>query len=252
MSSTRSRMAAPSPAEPISSAGTAANSIRARLRVWSSVGSAVVAVRPAAASTANSDSPPSATATTRQQAGVRPVQHEALVPVQDPAVAALGRGQPDARRVPRAVVLGEGQRRDGLARGDPRQQPLPRALVRAGQQRGRGQHGAGQVRAAVQARAEFLQHDGLLGEREPRAAVLLGDRDALQARAARRPATTPHGRSRRRPSAPGPGPAAPGRSRSAGLSCAVLPALRWYRTSCAQLRQLFSGSVTTSTSRAST
>jgi NADP-dependent 3-hydroxy acid dehydrogenase YdfG len=107
--------------------------------------------------------------------------------------AALERGQPDRRRVPGSVVLGEGQRGDGLPRRDTGQQVVPGALVLAGQQRGGGQHRTGQVRPAVQGTAELLQHDGLLGEGETRSPVLLGDGDGLQAQlsagATRRPRT---------------------------------------------------------------
>ena len=69
----------------------------------------------------------------------------------------------------------------GLAGGDVGQQPAPGALVRAGQQGRGGQHGAGQVRPAVQRGAELLQHDRLLGEAEATRRRLSGMAQALQA-----------------------------------------------------------------------
>ncbi len=110
------------------------------------------------------------------------VEDEALLAVEDPAVVAVGGGEPDRRGLPGTVVLGERQRAHGLAGGDAWQQVAPGRLVGAGQQ-GRGrQHRAGQVRAAVERGTQFLQHDGLVGEGETAAAVLLGDRDARQAK----------------------------------------------------------------------
>ena len=116
----------------------------------------------------------------QDQPGRGAVEHEALVPVQPPGRAVLDRGQPDRGRVPGAAVLGEGERRDGLAGGDVGQQPAPGPFVRAGQQGRGGQHGAGQVRPAVQRGAELLQHDRLLGEAEAGPAVTFRDGQALQ------------------------------------------------------------------------
>ncbi len=70
---------------------------------------------------------------------------------------------------------------DRLAGRDVGQQPAPGAFVVARQQRRGGQHGAGQVRAAVQRGAELLEHDRLLGEGEAGPSVALRDGQALQA-----------------------------------------------------------------------
>ena len=58
----------------------------------------------------------------QDQPGRGAVQDEALVPVQPPVLAVLGRGQPDRGRVPGPVLLGERQRGDGLAGRDAGQQ----------------------------------------------------------------------------------------------------------------------------------
>ena len=111
--------------------GHRANSSRASLRVWSSVGSARRS-RPAAPGVDREQRQPgAAAATTRIRSAVCAVQDEALVPVQHPAVAALGRGEPDRLGFPGPVVFGEGQRGHGLAGGDAGQQLAPGRLVGA-------------------------------------------------------------------------------------------------------------------------
>ena len=206
-----------SPGAPISrAAGTESNSSLASFLVWSSVGSTRRFSPPASASTAEQRQPGAGGGHHQDQVCGVPVQHEALVPVQDssrrPVRAAARRGEPDRLGIPRSVVLGEGQRGHGLAGGDARQQLAPGRLIGSGQQRRGREHRAGQVRPAVQRGAKLLQDDGLLGEGEPGAAVLLGDRDPLQAELG--PGLLPDlpGRSRpASPSARGPGTAAPGR-----------------------------------------
>ena len=87
----------------------------------------------------------------------------------------------DARLVPLAVRLGEGERGDGLARGDAGEVLGLGGVVAGVQQRVGGEHDGREVRGAQQAAAHLLEHDDELDVAVARAAELLGDDEALQA-----------------------------------------------------------------------
>ena len=110
------------------------------------------------------------------------VRDVVLVSIEDGA----GAGEGAAAGCPGAVVLGVREGGDRPAAGDAGQQVLAGLLVAAVQDRVGGQHGAGQVRPAEQRAAQLLQHDRLLHEGEPGAAVLFGDGQRRQAELARR------------------------------------------------------------------
>ena len=93
----------------------------------------------------------------------------------------LGRRQPDRVRVPRPVLLGERQRRDRLAGGDAGQVRLRAPSSGLASSAFAASTALARYGPPYSAGAEFLQHDRLLGEGEAGPAVLLGDRDALQA-----------------------------------------------------------------------
>ena len=166
---------------PISVAGVSANSSLACLRVWSIVDSGV-RVRPAASpSTANRLTPLPVRAATRIRFAVCPSSTKHLRAGEREAVAA-GRGLGgDARLVPLARRLGEGQRGDRLAAGDAREVRLLGGVVARLQQRVGGEHHGREVRGAQQRPAHLLEHDAELDVAVARAAELLGDGQALQA-----------------------------------------------------------------------
>ena len=117
----------------------------------------------------------------QQQVRGMAVEHERLAPVQPVAVAGpAGRGLQAVGR-PRAVVLAHRQRRDRSAVGERRQELLGGGLVATGQQRVGGEHRGGEVRRAQQRPPHLLAHDRELHRAGPGPAVLLRDRQALQA-----------------------------------------------------------------------
>ena len=157
------------------------NSRRACLRVWSMVGSGVRDQPLGVALDPEERDPLPAARRHDDQVGDVPVDDEDLVPVEDPAVSARFRPALDAAEVPPAVVLGDGQRPDGLPRRDPGEEVLLGPVVARGQHGvGRQGHG-GEERGAQQRRTHLFEDHDQLHIGEARAAELLGDRQRLQA-----------------------------------------------------------------------
>ena len=108
------------------------------------------------------------------------VEHEHLVAVERVAVTRL-LGVRDAVEVPAAVVLGDGQRGDGLAGGDAREQLLLGGVVAASEEGVGGEGHGREVGGGEQGPAHLLEHDDQLDVGVAGAPVLLGDGEALEA-----------------------------------------------------------------------
>ncbi len=181
-SSTRSRVAQPSPSVPMSVAGVPASSILACLRVWSMVARFVrVTAGIGRGRPRRCDTPASVRAATRSRLATLPSSTNILVPVIVAAVAGLGGGGLDAALVPLAVGLGEGEGGDRLAGGDAGEVLLLGGVVAGVQQGAGGQDDGGEVGGAQQRPAHLLEDHGELDEGEALAAELLGDDQALEA-----------------------------------------------------------------------
>ncbi len=129
-----------------------------------------------------------------EQVGGRAVQHELLGAGQPPAALVVAStavastavaGGPRGRRQlverPEPGRLGDRERGRGLARRDAGQVGLGGYLVAGREDGARRQHRRREERARRQGAAHLLEHHLELGEAEPVAAVLLGERQAGQA-----------------------------------------------------------------------
>ncbi len=182
------RAGVPAPSAPTSSAGVPRSSTRAWRRVGSSVGSGVrTSVDPAvAASTTKTPRPAALRAATTSEVGGAAVEHVVLHAGQEPAARpALGR-RGDGVEVPRARVLGQRERRDGVAGGQAGQVARAGRVVTGGEDRRRRQPDRREVGGADEGAPQLLEDDAELDRAVAGAAEPFRDGEALDAQLGRR------------------------------------------------------------------